>query len=314
MDNNEMNTNIIVDQADVGMRLDLCVLKYCSQLSRSMIQKLISDGNVLVNKEFCEKRYKVKSGDIIEVEIPQPTSMDAVAQHINLDIVYEDDDIVVVNKQKGIVVHPAVGNPDGTLVNALLYHCKGSLSGIGGVLRPGIVHRLDKDTSGILIVAKNDFSHIKLAEQIKGHNFLREYEAIVHGKMKEESGTINMPIGRSQKDRKKMAVIKNGGKEAITKYSLVSQYDKYAHLRVKLETGRTHQIRVHMSNIGHYVAGDTVYGSKKLTKHEQNLNGQCLHAKKIGFYHPKTEQWMEFETELPTYFKEFLEKLNKNIF
>ena len=239
--------------------------------------------------------------------MPELKELSVEPENIPVEVVYEDEDILIVNKKKGMVVHPAVGNYRGTLVNALLFHCKGSLSGINGTIRPGIVHRIDKDTSGLLIVAKNDFAHKKLAEQIKVHSFSREYEAIVYGGFKNESGTINAPIGRHKVDRKKMAVTRENFRPAVTHYKVIKRYKGFTHLRLRLETGRTHQIRVHMAYIGHPVAGDKVYGPKKVI---QELEGQCLHAKMIGFIHPRTEKYMEFESELPVYFKKFLAKIN----
>jgi 23S rRNA pseudouridine1911/1915/1917 synthase len=234
--------------------------------------------------------------------------MDAKPENIPIDVVYEDDDLLVVNKPKGMVVHPAAGNWDSTLVNALLYHCGDSLSGINGVIRPGIVHRIDKNTSGLLIVAKNDFAHLGLAEQIKNHSFSRAYEAVVYGNVKNDEGTINKPIGRNPKDRKKMAVTAKNSKPAVTHYKVIKRYDGFTHIRCILETGRTHQIRVHMASIGHPLAGDDVYGPKKVIT---QLNGQCLNAKHIGFVHPRTQKWLEFEIENPYYFTSFLDKLKE---
>lgn len=225
-----------------------------------------------------------------------------------MSIVYEDDDLLVVDKPKGMVVHPAPGNPDGTLVNALLYHCGDSLSGINGVIRPGIVHRIDKDTSGLLIVAKNDFAHVNLAEQIRVHSFTREYRAVVHGNLKQDEGTVNAPIGRSPKDRKKMAVTDRHSRNAVTHYQVLERFGDYTYIKCRLETGRTHQIRVHMAYLGHPLAGDTVYGPKNTPK---SLNGQCLHAGLIGFIHPRTGEYMEFSSELPDYFQTFLRTLEQ---
>ena len=238
--------------------------------------------------------------------MPDAKPLEAEPQDIPLDIVYEDSDLLVVNKPKGMVVHPANGNPDGTLVNALLYHCGDSLSGINGVIRPGIVHRIDKDTSGLLIVAKNDMAHVSLAEQIKEHSFSRAYEAVVYGNIKEDKITVNQPIGRSPKDRKKMAVTLKNSKNATTHFEVLERFGKFTHVRCTLETGRTHQIRVHCAHIGHPVAGDEVYGPKRVIT---SLHGQCLHAKHIGFVHPRTNEWLEFESELPEYFTSFLNKL-----
>lgn len=278
-------------------------------LSRSSAVNLIENFSVTVNGKSVSKNYKLSMGDTVSVRIPDPIPYEAKAENIPLDIIYEDSDILVVNKLKGMVVHPAAGNYEGTLVNALLYHCGDSLSGINGVMRPGIVHRIDKDTSGLLMVAKNDFSHTFLAEQIKEHSFTREYEAIVFGNLKDDEGTVNAPVGRNPNDRKKMCVIAKNSKEAVTHYSVIERYKGYTHIRCKLETGRTHQIRVHMSYLGHPVAGDIVYGVKN---EKVDFIGQCLHARKIGFVHPKTKEYIEFNSELPDYFNKFLIKL-KNI-
>lgn len=291
---------------DNSVRLDKFLVDAMDGFTRSAVQRLIDDGNVKVNDKAAVKNYKCKPNDIISVFVPDAKPLEAVAQDIPIEIVYEDDDLLVVNKPKGMVVHPANGNPDNTLVNALLHHCRGRLSGINGVIRPGIVHRIDKDTSGLLIVAKNDAAHIGLAEQIKEHSFSRAYEAVVYGNLKDDSGTICQPIGRDVKDRKKMAVTMKNSKPATTHYEVIKRFGDFTHIRCILETGRTHQIRVHMAYIGHPVAGDSVYGPKKVIT---RLNGQCLHAKHIGFVHPVTKKYMEFETELPGYFKSFLNGL-----
>ncbi len=302
----------VVNEEDSGVRIDKFLSYKLSEanITRSSIQKMIDKGYVLVNNIIKQNNYKIKNNDIIDVNIPKPEIIQTLPENIPLNIIYEDDDLLVVNKPKGMVVHPAIGNYNGTLVNALLFHCAGTLSGINGKIRPGIVHRIDKDTSGLLIVAKNDFSHHKLALQIKEHNFNREYEAIVYGNFKNESGTIDAPIGRNLNDRKKMAVTDKSSKNAITYYKVLNRFNGFTHIRLKLETGRTHQIRVHMAYIGHPVAGDTVYGPKKIIK---SLNGQCLHAKLIGFNHPRDNRYLEFESELPDYFKKFLLKLEKGI-
>ncbi len=292
--------------ADGGVRIDAFIAEM-SDISRSAAATLCDGGNVTVGGVRVKKNTKLKSGDRVTVMLPEPVSADIVAQDIPLDIVYEDDDLLVVNKPKGMVVHPAAGNPDKTLVNALLYHCGDSLSGINGVIRPGIVHRIDKDTSGLLIVAKNDAAHGFLAEQIKEHSFSREYEAVVYGNIKEDTGTVNAPIGRHPTDRKKMTVTEKNSRFAITRWRVIRRYGEFTHLRLILETGRTHQIRVHMAHIGHGVVGDPVYGPKKEI---QRLGGQCLHAKYIKFVHPNG-QTLEFESELPPYFGEYLELLNK---
>lgn len=275
-----------------------------ADISRSRAAKLLEDGRVTLNGEKAAKNAKLKLGDRVTVCIPDPEIYDLMPENIPLDIVYEDDDLLVVNKPKGMVVHPAAGNYTGTLVNALMHHCPDSLSGINGVMRPGIVHRIDKNTSGLLIVAKNDLSHNALAMQIKEHSFTREYEAVVYGNLKNDRGTIDAPIGRHPCKRKQMAVIE-GGRNAVTHYEVLERLNGFTHLRLRLETGRTHQIRVHMSYIGHAVAGDDVYGPKKVIT---SLCGQCLHAKKIGFIHPKSEKYLEFDSKLPDYFKLFLQR------
>ena len=293
---------------DEGERIDKFLSKNISDISRSAIANLIEKESLSVNGATQNKKYKIKCGDQINFVIPDPVEYSVEAENIPLDIVYEDDDLLVVNKPKGMVVHPAPGNYSGTLVNALLYHCKDSLSGINGVLRPGIVHRIDKNTSGLLIVAKNDFSHNDLARQIKEHSFKREYQAVVYGNITEK-GTVDAPIGRSKKDRKKMCVTYENSKNAVTHYEVIENFGNFTHIKCILETGRTHQIRVHMASIGHPVAGDDVYGPKKvITK----LNGQCLHAKVIGFVHPRSGEYLEFNSELPEYFKKFLKELQKN--
>ena len=296
---------IVVDEEN--LRLDAYIAKKEEKLSRTMIQKLIEDGDVLVNGDVKKISYKVQAGDIIEVNISEPKETGIKAQAIPLEIVYEDNDIIVVNKPKGMVVHPANGNPDGTLVNAIMAKCKGSLSGIGGEIRPGIVHRLDKDTSGLLIVAKNDQAHINMSKQIKDRKVKKIYIALVKGSIAEDEATINMPIGRSTKDRKKMAVRKDG-KEAITHFKILKRYDKYTLLEIKIDTGRTHQIRVHMAEIGHPVVGDSVYSNGK---NEFGVEGQMLHAKSLDFKHPITQKQMHLEAELPEYFKEVLRELER---
>ena len=298
---------ISVNEETQGQRIDKLISDFAGDLTRSAVQKILADGAVTVDGIVVSKNYKVKQGDRISVLIPKAKPLDVAPENIPLDIRYEDDDLLVVNKPKGMVVHPAAGNYEGTLVNALLYHCKGSLSGINGVIRPGIVHRIDKDTSGLLIVAKNDFAHLSLAEQIKGHAFTREYQTVVYGHMKTDHGTVDAPIGRHPTDRKKMAVTQKNSKFAVTHFDVVSTYRDFTHLRVHLETGRTHQIRVHMAYIGHPVAGDPVYGPKKVIT---ALNGQCLHAGLIGFKHPRSRQYMEVTSELPEYFTSFLRSLS----
>lgn len=298
--------NFTAGETEAGTRLDKYLADMVEDLTRSAAVLLLEDGKVTVNKKSAAKNYKIKTGDEVEISIPEPVEYEAKAENIPLDIVYEDDSLLVVNKPKGMVVHPAAGNYEGTLVNALLYHCKDSLSGINGVLRPGIVHRIDKNTSGLLIVAKTDFAHKGLAEQIKEHSFTREYEAVVCGRFKEPEGTVNAPIGRHHVDRKKMCVTEKNSKNAVTHYRVLEEFRNYSHIACKLETGRTHQIRVHMAYMGHPVAGDDVYG-----KPLNDFTGQCLHAKKIGFIHPVTGEYLEFDSNLPEYFSNFLEKLKK---
>lgn len=273
-------------------------------LTRTAAARLIENGSCTVNGTHVPKNYKLRAGDRVILNIPKPERVDILPENIPLEIVYEDNDLLVVNKPKGMVVHPAPGHSSGTLVNALMYHCGESLSGINGEIRPGIVHRIDKDTSGLLIVAKNDFAHRGLAEQIKVHSFTREYEAVVTGCIKED-GTVNAPIGRHKTDRKKMCVTAENSREAVTHYRILENLSGYTHLRLRLETGRTHQIRVHMAYIGHPVAGDEVYGNGK----PKSLGGQCLHARKIGFIHPVSGEYMEFESELPEYFVKFLKSI-----
>lgn len=295
---------IVVDTENV--RLDAFISGKNDKLSRTMIQRLIEDGEILVNGNKKKMAYKVQIGDVIEINIPAPKETDIKAQNIPLKIVYEDNDIIVVNKPKGMVVHPANGNPDGTLVNAVMALCKGSLSGIGGKIRPGIVHRLDKDTSGLIIVAKNDLAHINMSKQIKDRQVKKIYIALVKGNISEDEATINMPIGRSTKDRKKMAVRKDG-KEALTHFKVLKRYEKYTLLEIKIDTGRTHQIRVHMAEIGHPVVGDIVYSNGK---NEFGIEGQMLHARSLDFKHPITGKQMQLEAELPQYFKDVLKKLD----
>lgn len=290
-----------------GVRIDKAVSVLCKELSRSFSQKLLESDFVFLNSCVADKSVKVYTDDIIEVNVPDPVPDKALPENIPLDIVYEDDDILVVNKPKGMVVHPGAGNPDKTLVNALLYHCGDNLSGIGGVQRPGIVHRIDKDTSGLLMVAKTDSAHASLSKQIKDHSFKREYRTVVHGNIKDNKGKIEEPIGRNPKDRKKMAVTERNSRNAVTEYEVIERFKDYTYLRVILYTGRTHQIRVHMAYIGHPVAGDRVYGPKNTP----NLNGQCLHAAVLGFVHPSTGEYMEFTAENPLYFENFLNKLKK---
>ncbi|MCL2086010.1 MAG: RluA family pseudouridine synthase [Oscillospiraceae bacterium] len=298
----------IFKPTESGLRID----KYISQelsSTRNAAVILIEGGNCLVNKRAVKKNYKINANDLIEVSLPPPETVDIVAQDIPLDIIFEDKELLVVNKPRGMVTHPAHGHKDGTLVNALLYHCGNSLSGINGELRPGIVHRLDMNTSGLLVVAKNDFAHNALAAQIKDRKLKREYEAVVAGKPGELSETyfsIDAPIGRDTRDRKKMTVTAKNSKSAVTHYKIIEQYDKAAHLRLRLTTGRTHQIRVHMAHIGHPVLGDDVYGNGK----PKWLKGQCLHSRTIGFSHPRTGEELEFSAPLPEYFLKLLRSIS----
>ena len=295
----------VVDELNSGNRLDAYIASIDESLSRMTVKKLIEDGKVFVNGNIAKSSYKIKTNDVIELEEPEAKTVDIVAQDIPIDVVYEDKDIIVVNKPKGLVVHPANGNWDGTLVNAIMAKCKDSLSGIGGEIRPGIVHRLDKDTSGLLIIAKNDKAHLNLSEQIKNREVKKIYYALVRGVVPENDATINMPIARSTKDRKKMAVDKNG-KEAITHFKVLERFDKYTLLEVKIDTGRTHQIRVHLSQIGYPVVGDEVYSNGK---NEFGVHGQLLHAKSLDFTHPSTGEKIHLEAEIPTEFANVLKKL-----
>lgn len=299
---------IRINEKDVGKRIDSLIPNIESEISRSMVQKLIAENNIKVNNEKTKSSYKLKLNDEIEINIPEAKEIDLKAQDIPLDIIYEDKDIIVINKPKGMVVHPANGNPDGTLVNAVMSICKDSLSGIGGEIRPGIVHRLDKDTTGAIIVAKNDKAHIKLSEQLKNHEVKKTYLALVRGIIKENEATINMPIARSKKDRKKMDVDKNG-KEAITHFKVLGRYkNKYTLLKINLETGRTHQIRVHLSYIGYPIIGDEVYSNGK---NEWDVKGQCLHAWKLEFMHPITGKKISLEAEIPEYLKKIIKELKE---
>lgn len=296
-----------ITEQNLNQRLDMYITSLDLDLSRSMAQKMIENNQVLVNEKPVKTSYKTKLGDNIKIEIVEPKMTEIKAQEIPLDIIYEDNDIVVVNKPKGMVVHPGNGNPDGTLVNAVLNHCKGSLSGIGGEIRPGIVHRLDKDTSGLIIIAKNDKAHINLSKQIQERKVKKIYTALVRGVIPEENATIDMPIGRSNTDRKKMAVRKDG-KEAITHIKVLKRYRNYTLIKVKIDTGRTHQIRVHMAEIGYPVVGDEVYSNGK---NEFDVHGQMLHSTSLDFIHPVTGKEMHFEAPLPEYFKNIIDELDK---
>lgn len=290
-----------------GRRLDAYISSQDEEITRTSAQRLIEQGNILVNGKKQKVSYKVSNGDIITIEEVKPQEIELKAQEIPIEIIYEDTDIIIVNKPKGMVVHPANGNPDGTLVNAIMAICKDSLSGIGGEIRPGIVHRLDKDTSGLLIVAKNDKAHVNMSEQIKNHEVKKTYIALVRGCIKENEATIDMPIGRSNSDRKKMAVNKNG-KNAVTHIKVLKRYDKYTLLEINIETGRTHQIRVHLSHIGFPVIGDYIYSNGK---NEFGVVGQCLHAKELEFKHPISGNHMKLQAPLPEYFEDILKKLDK---
>jgi 23S rRNA pseudouridine1911/1915/1917 synthase len=298
--NNEMI--IISDSDSENERIDIYISNHRENLSRNSVQKLITGGNITVNNKLVKSNYKLKKNDEIILVIPEPEILDVVAEDMDLKIVYEDEDVAVVNKSQGIVVHPAPGHSSGTLVNGLMHHLK-TLSSINGVLRPGIVHRLDKNTSGLMIVAKNDKSHNYLAECLKDHSIYRIYYALVEGNVKDDEGEINAPLGRSEKDRKKRAVTSKNSKEAVTHFWVIKRYQNYTLVKLKLETGRTHQIRVHMKYIGHPVVGDDVYGSKT---NKFGLEGQLLHSKTLGFVHPSTKEYLEFDSELPIYFNKVL--------
>ena len=289
-----------------GERIDKCISNYLESLSRSYIQKIIKDGKAYVNDAVVKANYKVKVDDKVQFEIPDCEEPDIPPQDIPLDILYEDKDILIVNKPKDMVVHPAPGHYEGTLVNAIMFHCKDELSGINGVLRPGIVHRIDKDTTGSIIICKNDEAHRKIAQQLKEHSITRKYRAIVYGRIMEEEGTVNAPIGRHPTDRKKMAINEKNGKPAVTHYKVLERFDKYTYIECQLETGRTHQIRVHMTSIGHPLLGDEVYGNAKCPFKPE---GQTLHAMTIGFIHPTTGEYVEYEAPLPEYFEHLLQIL-----
>ncbi len=302
-----------VDKSDEGMRLDAYLAGAC-EISRSSAARLIEGGDVMIGGKPTVKKYQVKAGDIIDVTLPEPEVYEAVAEDIPLDVIYEDGDIVVVNKPEGMVVHPAPGNYTGTLVNALLYHCRDSLSGIGGVMRPGIVHRIDKDTSGLLVVAKNDMAHAALSDELSYHGIEREYHALCRGGFKTDAGTVDLPIGRHPVDRKKMAVLIGdaNARNAVTHYEVIERFSDVSYLKLRLETGRTHQIRVHMSHLGHALLGDEVYSTNKIRfekLHAPLLHGQALHAKRLSLTHPRTKERMTFECDLPENFARLLEIL-----
>ena len=289
-----------------GERADQLIARLVPELTRSAAQRLLEEGAVTLAGRPVKKNYKTAPGDVLAVALPEPEPVDAVPQDIPLDVVYEDGDVIVVNKPVGMVVHPAAGHPDGTLVNALLYHCGNSLSGINGALRPGIVHRIDRDTSGLIIAAKNDTAHLALAAQLQDHSLYREYEAVCVGNLKQDQGTVNAPIARHPTDRKKMAVNFLQGREAVTHWTVLERFSGYTHIQCRLETGRTHQIRVHMAHTGHPLLGDVVYGSKKPWP---GLAGQCLHARRLSFVHPRTGERLTLECPLPSWFQEVLTKL-----
>ncbi len=305
-----MSIQFVIDEEHAGIRIDKFLSEELPDMSRSYIQKLIKENQIIVNSNKVKANYKTNIGDILILEEPELKEPDIVAENIPLDILYEDDDILIVNKPKGMVVHPSAGHYSGTLVNALMYHCKDNLSGINGVMRPGIVHRIDMDTTGSLLVCKNDFSHNHLAEQLKVHSITRVYHAIVHGNLKEDFGTINAPIGRHPIDRKKMSINHTNGKEAITHYKVLKRFSNFTYVECRLETGRTHQIRVHMASIHHPLLGDCVYGP---AKSPYKLQGQTLHAKTLGITHPRTGEYLEIDAPLPEYFDKLLQKLDNTI-
>lgn len=306
-ENMDETIEIKVTSEMAGKRLDVVLSEQCSDLTRSYINKLCKEERAALNGKTSKGNKKCKEGDVITLQVPEPTELEILPEEMNLDIVYEDQDVILINKPKGMVVHPAAGHYSGTLVNGLMAHCKDDLSGINGVLRPGIVHRIDKDTTGILIVCKNDMAHQSIAKQLYDHSITRKYHAIVYGNIKEEEGTVNAPIGRSLKDRKKMGIVMDG-KHAVTHYKVLKRLKKgFTYIECQLETGRTHQIRVHMASIKHPLLGDDVYGPKKS---KYTLEGQCLHAKVLGFVHPRIGEYMEFEVPLPEYFEKLLNKLD----
>ena len=303
-----MREEYFVTEETAGDRIDKFLAEQYENLSRSFLQKLLKSGEVMVDGRPVKASYKVAEGDLISFEVPEAVEPEIVPEDIPLDILYEDHDVILVNKPKGMVVHPAAGHYTGTLVNALMFHCKEDLSGINGVLRPGIVHRIDKDTTGALLVCKNDTAHRDLAEQLKCHSIRRRYRAVVQGNLKDDEGTIEGPIGRHPTDRKKMAINHKNGKDAVTHYKVLERFGQATYVECRLETGRTHQIRVHMASIGHPLLGDTVYGSSRNPYH---LEGQALHAMILGFVHPRTDEYMEFTAPLPEYFVKLLSKLRK---
>ena len=298
---------LIAEEIEEPIRIDKYLAEEFPDYSRSFLQKLLKDGAVTVNSKVVKSNYKLQGEEEISLYLPDQVEPDILPEDIPLDILYEDEDLLVVNKPKGMVVHPGAGHYSGTLVNAIMYHCKDQLSGINGVLRPGIVHRIDRDTTGSLVICKNDFTHRHIAEQLKEHSSTRKYRAIVHGNLKEEDGTVHAAIGRHPTDRKKMSVHAKHGKDAITHYHVLERFGQYTYIECQLETGRTHQIRVHMSSIGHPLLGDEIYGPAKCPI--SGLQGQTLHAQTLGFIHPRTGTYVEFEAPLPEYFKKLLKQL-----
>ncbi|MBW4844199.1 MAG: RluA family pseudouridine synthase [Lachnospiraceae bacterium] len=301
-----MSQEFVVAPEDAGVRIDRYLSDQCQDISRSYLQKLLKEESVLVEEKTVKSNYKVNTGDRISLTLPEIREPEIVPEDIPLDIIYEDKDIILINKPKGMVVHPAAGHYSGTLVNGLMSHCRSGLSGINGVMRPGIVHRIDMDTTGVLIVCKNDMAHNSISQQLKEHSITRRYAAIVHGVLKDDEGTINAPIGRHPIDRKKMSINEKNGRDAITHYRVLERFRQYTYIECQLETGRTHQIRVHMASTGHPLLGDSVYGPAKCPF---RLNGQTLHAGVLGIIHPRTGEYMEFSAPLPDYFEELLRKL-----
>lgn len=303
-----MKNTLIISEEYEGVRIDRYIASQIDDISRTAIQKLLLDNNIIVNDKPCKSNYKLRANDVIKIDIPELKDPKILPENIELSILYEDNDIILIDKPKGMVVHPAPGHYSGTLVNALLFHCKDNLSTINGLLRPGIVHRIDMNTTGVLVACKNDFAHTFITNQLKEHSIQRKYQAIVHNIVKNDYGTINEPIGRNPRDRKKMAIDYKNGKDAITDYRVLERFNKHSYIECELHTGRTHQIRVHMSSINHPILGDDVYGPNYKNIHK--LTGQTLHAKALGLIHPRTKEFMEFEAPLPEYFQKLLKKLN----
>lgn len=301
-----MRQEIFVGEDGTDDRIDKFLAEQCEELSRSFLQKLLKSGEVSVNGQAVKASFRLSEGDLIVFEVPEAAKPEILPEPIPLDILYEDEDVILINKPKGMVVHPAAGHYSGTLVNALMYHCRDSLSGINGVLRPGIVHRIDMDTTGVIIACKNDVSHRSIAEQLKEHSITRRYQAIVHGRLKTDEGIVDAPIGRNPQDRKKMSINERNGKPAVTHYHVLNRFRDYTHIECRLETGRTHQIRVHMASIGHPLLGDAVYGPARCP---YRLEGQTLHAGVLGFVHPRSGEYMEFSAPLPEYFEKLLRTL-----